>query len=160
MSFGNPGGTLQYAIAGGPKHGKLSERPGNLFTDGSVTYRPRLGFHGRDSFTFIARNGTFPRNPPAATVTLRVPLVRLLSRLGLTHAGSALSVRTVPRVSGTLSVQLKRGKKRLDSCRARARKRRAASCGLSLPSSTRGLTVSASLRVKGRSVYTTQARVR
>ena len=158
--FGNPGGTLQFAIAGSPKHGKLSKRPGSLFTDDSVTYRPRLGFHGRDSFTFTARNGPFPVNPPAATVTLRVPLVRLLSRLGLTHAGSALSVRTVPRVSGTLSVQLKRKGKRLDSCRSRARKGRAAGCRLSLPSATRGLTVSASLRVKGRSVYTTQARVR
>ncbi len=62
-----PATTLTYAIGTGPTHGTL----GTLNTStGAVTYTPATGFHGADSFTFTAGNGT--NTSAAATVSLTV----------------------------------------------------------------------------------------
>jgi lysyl oxidase len=72
-AVGGSEGGVEFAVVRKPKHGRLSRRPGRWFEGNSITYRPRRGYHGRDSFTFAARDDAFPRNPPAAKVTLRIP---------------------------------------------------------------------------------------
>lgn len=59
------GDALQFSLAGGPAHGTLV-----LSTDGTFTYTPDLNFHGSDSFTFIAHDGTV--SSEAGTVTMTV----------------------------------------------------------------------------------------
>ena len=59
-----PALTLTYAIATSPTHGALSGTAPN------VTYTPTTGYHGADSFTFTASNGT--NTSAAATVSLTV----------------------------------------------------------------------------------------
>jgi lysyl oxidase len=76
-AVGGPSGSPELVIVRKPKHGRLSRRPGKLLSAPSVRYRPKRGFHGRDSFTFVARHGGFPLNPKPAKVTLRVARARL-----------------------------------------------------------------------------------
>jgi hypothetical protein len=53
------------APSGGPANGTLSFNP-----DGSFTYTPKAGFHGADSFTYVANDGFADSLP--TTVTLNV----------------------------------------------------------------------------------------
>ncbi|MDX6284800.1 MAG: large repetitive protein [Frankiales bacterium] len=46
------GGALQVASVGTPQHGSVTTAP-----DGTVTYKPAVGFVGKDSFTYSARTG-------------------------------------------------------------------------------------------------------
>ena len=63
----SPALSLTYAVGTGPAHGTLS---GFNAATGAVTYTPAAGYHGSDSFTFTANNGTNTSSP--ATVTLTV----------------------------------------------------------------------------------------
>src|SRR5262249_13435913 len=56
------GSTLTALLLGRPDHGTLT-----LNRDGSFTYRPAADFHGADSFTYVASDGTDVSN--VATVT-------------------------------------------------------------------------------------------
>ena len=56
--------TLTYTVATQPTNGTLSGTAPNL------TYTPNAGFHGSDSFTFTANNGTY--TSVAATVSITV----------------------------------------------------------------------------------------
>ncbi len=59
------GATLVASLLSNPTNGTLT-----LNSDGSFTYVPEVNFHGVDSFTYLASNGTLASNP--ATVTIRV----------------------------------------------------------------------------------------
>jgi len=82
---GSPG-PLQFAIVASPAHGTLDRPAGTWFSATQVRYTPNLGWSGPDSFTVAARDATsaYPRNPPAAAVTLTVgsPPVQTSRALG------------------------------------------------------------------------------
>jgi VCBS repeat-containing protein len=59
------GGTLQAVVASGPAHGTLA-----LNADGSFVYTPALNFHGSDSFTYVATDGTGQSAPATVTITV------------------------------------------------------------------------------------------
>jgi hypothetical protein len=73
-AIAGPSGTAELEIVKKPKHGKLSRRKGKVFERPTLKYTPKPGFHGRDSFKFVARHRGFPVKPRAAKVTLRVLL--------------------------------------------------------------------------------------
>jgi hypothetical protein len=56
---------LSASLVRGPLHGKL-----NLFANGAFVFKPRHNFHGTDTFTYVANDGTHVSN--AATVTVTV----------------------------------------------------------------------------------------
>ncbi|MGH3862764.1 lysyl oxidase family protein [Actinokineospora sp.] len=71
---GSPG-TRQYRIEQAPQVGTLSKRPSDgWFTASNVTYTPRFGYSGKDSFRYSVRDSTspFPRTPVPATVSIGV----------------------------------------------------------------------------------------
>jgi len=81
----DPGsGPLTAAVDAPPRYGSLTLR-----SDGGFTYLPGADFPGRDSFTYLASDGTFRSKP--ATVTLTGTAARCAPRP---------VVRTVPVVSG------------------------------------------------------------
>jgi hypothetical protein len=63
-----------YTIVSQPEHGTLSQSGPLEKGDDQVTYTPRGGYKGLDSFTFEAAdpNSEFPRNPAVATVSIDV----------------------------------------------------------------------------------------
>jgi hypothetical protein len=70
---GSPG-KRSFAITKRPKHGKLSRRKGKRFRRAVIKYTPNAGYHGRDSFRYVARDGLFPLRPKKrAIVRIRVP---------------------------------------------------------------------------------------
>src|SRR5512132_2282183 len=62
------GDTLSAVVASGPSHGSLT-----LNANGSFTYTPAADYHGSDSFTYRAGDGTLTSN--LATVTITVSAV-------------------------------------------------------------------------------------
>ncbi|MGE3541848.1 MAG: Ig-like domain-containing protein [Candidatus Tectimicrobiota bacterium] len=58
------GDTLTFAIVQGPSHGNLSGTPPN------VTYTPATNYHGADSFTFRASDGTVDSDPASVSITV------------------------------------------------------------------------------------------
>jgi len=58
------GGTLTYAVTGGPAKGILSGTPPNL------TYKPNADFNGADSFTFQASDGNLTSNTASVSITV------------------------------------------------------------------------------------------
>jgi hypothetical protein len=70
---GTPG-PLQFEIVTAPASGSLDKPAGVWFSGSQVHYTPSPGQSGPVAFTFAARDATsaYPRNPPAATVTLTV----------------------------------------------------------------------------------------
>jgi hypothetical protein len=67
-------GPREFQVVAPPSGGTLDRPAGTWFSADSVVYTPNPGFSGADSFTVAARDAAspFPRNPPAAAVTLRV----------------------------------------------------------------------------------------
>ena len=63
--FDPDGNPLQATLLNGPTHGSLE-----LSDEGSFTYRPDTDFHGEDSFTYLAGDGTQESN--VATVQISV----------------------------------------------------------------------------------------
>src|SRR5690606_25711677 len=59
------GDSLTASLVTGPEHGSLM-----LNEDGSFTYTPDADFHGTDSFTYVASDGT--ESSSEATVTITV----------------------------------------------------------------------------------------
>lgn len=62
-----PALSFTYSVTTNPTHGSLS---GFNASTGTVTYTPTAGYHGADSFTFTANNGT--NTSSTATVTISV----------------------------------------------------------------------------------------
>ena len=58
------GDTLTFSIVSGPAHGTLSGAPPN------VTYTPASNYHGSDSFTFKANDGTTDSNIATVSITV------------------------------------------------------------------------------------------
>ena len=63
------GDTLTATVVAEPTHGTLL-----LIANGSFTYNPDTDFHGTDSFTYVANDGTI--DSPAVTVTITVAPVK------------------------------------------------------------------------------------
>ena len=61
-SAGTP---LTATMVTGPSHGALSLAP-----DGTFTYTPEVGFHGMDSFTYVASDGTVTSVPTTVAMTV------------------------------------------------------------------------------------------
>ena len=59
------GGSLTAGLVTGPAHGTLTLNP-----DGSLTYTPSAGYHGPDSFTYKATDGTDETNVATVTITV------------------------------------------------------------------------------------------
>jgi autotransporter-associated beta strand protein/predicted outer membrane repeat protein len=59
------GGSLSAVLVRGPSHGTLT-----LNSDGSFTYTPRPGYSGRDSFTYMASDGSLFSAPVNVTLTI------------------------------------------------------------------------------------------
>jgi len=70
--FGSPGGQRRFTIRSAPKHGTLSQAVGTTFTGPTVSYTPKAGYLGSDSFTYSAVTNGFgyPVTPAEATATL------------------------------------------------------------------------------------------
>jgi len=58
------GNTLTFSVATNPTHGSLTGTAPNL------TYTPNAGYHGSDSFTFKAYDGTVYSTPGTVTITV------------------------------------------------------------------------------------------
>jgi hypothetical protein len=63
---GNP---LTAVLVSGPSHGTLA-----LNTDGSFHYTPDVHFHGTDSFTYLASNGSVSSDPVTVTITVQLTI--------------------------------------------------------------------------------------
>jgi VCBS repeat-containing protein len=74
-------GSLSYTVVAGPSHGALSGTAPNL------TYTPAANYHGADSFTFKANDGTSDSN--LATVTIAVTPVADAPVAGNQNAATA-----------------------------------------------------------------------
>ncbi|NQU25414.1 MAG: tandem-95 repeat protein [Candidatus Nealsonbacteria bacterium] len=61
----NEGHGLTARKTAGPSHGQLTVRP-----DGSFTYEPEEDFHGTDSFTYRAGDGTLDSDQTTVTITV------------------------------------------------------------------------------------------
>ncbi len=59
------GDTLTYALVGTAKNGTVA-----VNTNGTYTYTPNANFHGTDSFTFQANDGTETSNTATVTITV------------------------------------------------------------------------------------------
>ncbi|MCP5524754.1 MAG: tandem-95 repeat protein [Verrucomicrobiales bacterium] len=65
LTGGDPDGNpLTYAVATGPAHGTLSG------TAPDLTYTPEANYHGGDSFTFVANDGTVDSAPATVSITV------------------------------------------------------------------------------------------
>ena len=70
--FGSPSGARRFVVTSLPKHGTLNVAQGAQLTGSTVTYTPKAGYLGSDSFTYAAvTNGSaYPTTPADATATL------------------------------------------------------------------------------------------
>jgi len=59
------GDPLAAALLDGPSHGTLALAP-----DGSLTYTPNANYHGTDSFTYRANDGSVDSSPTTVTLTV------------------------------------------------------------------------------------------
>jgi hypothetical protein len=138
--FGRPGLPV-FAIESGPAHGTLSVVAGVPLAKPEVVYTPHPGFAGKDTFTYSARDSSsaFPTRARAGVVTVTVPTassstrLRLLTGLRFRRHGRSLRVRARATRSGVLRIHVKRGKRRLGSCRKRVRSGRRFTCRIRLP---------------------------
>jgi hypothetical protein len=138
--YGRPGPPV-FAIESAPAHGTLSGLAGAPLALPQVVYTPRPGFAGNDTFTYSARDSSsaFPTRARAGVVTVRVPPTassssrpRLLAGLRFRRHGRFLRVRARATRSGVLRIHIKKGKRRLGSCRKRARSGRRFTCRIKL----------------------------
>jgi VCBS repeat-containing protein len=107
---GDPDGNPLTAVlvpGSGPSHGTLTLNP-----NGSFTYTPAANYHGEDSFTYRASDGTLTSNP--ATVTITVTAVNDKPTVTVAAGGSCgtddrsgtvnLTVGDVDSAAGTLTL--------------------------------------------------------
>ena len=104
------GDALTYAVASNAAHGRLL-----AITGGSITYRPKPGYHGLDAFGIKVGDGSGAET--LATVTVRVtragtgPVVRLAAgplkvRSGTARAVLGCDARTVGGCTGVAILRL------------------------------------------------------
>jgi hypothetical protein len=138
--YGRPGAPV-FAIESAPAQGTLSVPAGAALAVPQVVYTPRPGFAGNDTFTYSARDSSspFPLRARAALVTVTVPptassssRLRLLAGLRFRRHGRFLRVRARATRSGALRILIKKGKRRLGSCRKRVRSGRRFTCRIKL----------------------------
>jgi hypothetical protein len=137
--FGRPGPPV-FAIESGPAHGTLSVVAGVPLATPQVVYTPQPGFAGKDTFTYSARDSSsaFPTLARAGVVTVTVPTtstsgrLRLLTGLRFRRHGRFQLVRARATRSGVLRIHIKKGKRRLGSCRKRVRSGRRFTCRIRL----------------------------
>jgi hypothetical protein len=86
---GSPG-PRQFQIVTPPAGGTLDRAAGTWFSGATVSYTPKPGFAGPDTFTVAARDAStpFPRNPRSAAVTLTVQGTPQGAQRSSTLAGS------------------------------------------------------------------------
>jgi hypothetical protein len=140
QSFGTPGPPV-FAIESGPAHGALSAAAGAPLARPEVIYTPNPGFGGKDTFTYSARDpaSAFPTRARAGVVTVTVPSAsasgrrRLLTGLRFRRQGRFLRIRARATRSGLLRIHVRKGKRRLGSCRKRVRSGRRFTCRIRLP---------------------------
>ncbi len=77
---------ITYAIAEAPANGTISGDDG----DATITYTPKDGFAGVDTFTFVANDGALDSVPATITVTVQGELVTIVS----VSTGRAYSLAT------------------------------------------------------------------
>ncbi|WP_307351256.1 tandem-95 repeat protein [Caulobacter ginsengisoli] len=89
--------SLTYSLVSGPQHGSLS-----FHSDGTYSYTPDANYHGPDSFTFKANDGTTDSN--TATVSIDVdPPVNDAPVLGdVTFSGSGAMIAEDSSLNGAL----------------------------------------------------------
>ena len=160
LPHGSPGPPV-FAIESAPAQGTLSVPAGVPLSVPQVVYTPRPGFAGNDTFTYSARDSSspFPLRARAALVTVTVPpaaasgnRLRLLAGLRFRRHGRFLRVRARATRSGVLRILVKKGKRRLGSCRKRVRAGRRFTCRIKLRRHASLIRARAivSLRVDGR----------
>ncbi|MEA2223408.1 MAG: hypothetical protein QOH83_1784 [Solirubrobacteraceae bacterium] len=73
-AFPGAPGPREFQIVTPPTGGTLDRAAGTWFSGATVSYTPKPGFSGPDTFTVAARDSStpFPRTPPGAAVTLIV----------------------------------------------------------------------------------------
>ncbi|MDH3724806.1 MAG: Ig-like domain-containing protein, partial [Thermoleophilia bacterium] len=73
QQFGSPGARI-FRVVTPPANGTLNATVGAAIASASVTYTPKPGFSGIDSFEYVAEDSTssYPRNPRAAATTIQV----------------------------------------------------------------------------------------
>ncbi len=71
-TFGAPAGARQFRIATAPAHGSLNVPVGAVVPAASVTYTPKPGYLGSDSFGYVAvtEGSPYPSQPQVAAVSL------------------------------------------------------------------------------------------
>jgi hypothetical protein len=138
--YGSPGPPV-FAIESAPANGTLNVPAGAPLATPQVVYTPRPGFAGTDTFTYSARDSSsaFPTRARAGVVTVTVPSasssgrLRLLTGLRFRRHGRFLRVRGRATRSGVLRIHVRKGKRRLGSCRRRVRSGRRFNCRIRLP---------------------------
>ncbi len=87
---------LTYSLVNGPAHGSLT-----FNSDGTYSYTPVANYHGGDSFTFKANDGTVDSN--TATINIAVASVNDAPNLGkVSFNGSGSTIDEDTTLSGTL----------------------------------------------------------
>jgi hypothetical protein len=138
--YGRPGPPV-FKIESAPAHGSLNAPAGAPLGGPQVVYTPRPGFSGNDTFTYSVRDSAsaFPTNARTGVATVTVPpsasgsnRPRLLTGLRFRRNGRFLRVRARATRSGVLRIHIKKGKRRLGSCRKRVRAGRRFTCRIKL----------------------------
>jgi hypothetical protein len=100
---GSPG-PREFQVVTPPAGGTLDRPAGAWFSGSQVSYTPRPGFAGPDTFTVAARDAStpFPRHPPSAAVTLTVQGTALTKSL-VTSSSGVLGISGAPQSVYTAS---------------------------------------------------------
>jgi hypothetical protein len=149
-------GARQFKIQSAPAHGTLGVAVGTAFSGPGVSYTPNPGFLGSDGFTFSAVDSTsaYPLTPVVATASVKVSRrpISLLSRLRFSRNGRTLVVKARAKYSGKIRLTVKKGKRRLGSCRKRVKSKHGFRCKIKLRSkgtSLKRAKLGTSLRAQG-----------
>ena len=99
QQFGTPTGARRFKILSLPAHGSLNAGVSEVVTSG-VTYTPKAGYLGSDSFTYAAfTNGfAYPQQPAAAAASL----VGNSVTVAISGAPASLAVGTSAQLSATV----------------------------------------------------------
>jgi hypothetical protein len=101
-------GARSFRITRAPANGVLDVEVGRPFAGPTVTYAPRPGFAGSDSFEFAAVSTSgptagFPHDPPPATATLEVGPAAPTASVAISGAPAAVVAGTAVRLQAVVS---------------------------------------------------------
>ena len=138
--YGRPGPPV-FAIESAPANGTLSVPAGVPLATPQVVYTPHPGFAGNDTFTYSARDSSsaFPTHARAGVVTVTVPTASSSEPAEIADRAALPPPRPVPACArtgdgiGRASDHIRKGKRRLGSCRKRVRSGRLFNCRIKLP---------------------------